>query len=251
VADSGDPEHALVELLEEIGRAAQANQMGALFLIDEMQHLGASSLSAICMAFQAVSRAGLPVAMVGAGLPDLRLRLWTAKPYADGLFSYVSSTSSWRGCHRRPPGPPSSSRRCRFRGGRGPPGGGRGGRLPLLPPGVRPGAVELRRGPPIRVADLEAVRGIVQDTLAYSFFGTRLELATEAEQRYLSAMASMGGGPYPVARVAQVFGAKNQRFVSAHRDSLIDKGLIWSPRRGQVDFTVPLFNQFLAERYPI
>src|ERR1700734_172762 len=88
VADSGDPEQDLAGLLREIGEVAQANQMGALFLIDEMQNLDTPSLSAICMAFQAISRAGLPVAMVGAGLPDLRVRLLSAKPYADRLFSY-------------------------------------------------------------------------------------------------------------------------------------------------------------------
>jgi hypothetical protein len=36
-----------------------------------------------------------------------------------------------------------------------------------------------------------------------------------------------------------------------HRDSLIGKGLIWSPRRGQVDFTVPLFAQYLRETHPL
>jgi hypothetical protein len=59
-----------------------------LFLIDEMHNLDASALSAICIAFQAVSRNGLPVAMVAAGLPDLKVRLMSAKPYADRLFSY-------------------------------------------------------------------------------------------------------------------------------------------------------------------
>ena len=71
VADSGDPEQDLAGLLHEIGEVAQANRMGALFLIDEMQNLDGPSLGAICMAFQAISRAGLPVTMVGAGLPDL------------------------------------------------------------------------------------------------------------------------------------------------------------------------------------
>src|ERR1700677_3407588 len=88
VADSGDAEQDLAGLFREIGEVAHANQMGALFLIDEMQNLETSSLSAICLAFQAISRAGLPVAMVGAGLPDLRVRLLSAKPYADRLFSY-------------------------------------------------------------------------------------------------------------------------------------------------------------------
>lgn len=37
VADSGDPESDLVDLLAEIGQVAQANHVGALFLIDEMR----------------------------------------------------------------------------------------------------------------------------------------------------------------------------------------------------------------------
>ncbi len=88
MADSGDPEQDLVDLLREIGQTAQAARSGALFLIDEMHNLDASSLAAVCMAFQAVSRDRLPVALVGAGLPDLQVRLMRAKPYADRLFEY-------------------------------------------------------------------------------------------------------------------------------------------------------------------
>ena len=32
---------------------------------------------------------------------------------------------------------------------------------------------------------------------------------------------------------------------SATRESLIDKELIWSPRRGFIDFTVPRFGAYL------
>src|SRR5438874_7397728 len=80
VADSGDPEQDLTELLLEIGDVAQQTQSGALFLIDEMHNLDTPALAAICIAFQAISRRGLPVALVGAGLPDLQLRLLSAKP---------------------------------------------------------------------------------------------------------------------------------------------------------------------------
>jgi hypothetical protein len=34
-------------------------------------------------------------------------------------------------------------------------------------------------------------------------------------------------------------------------DSLIHKGLIWSPRRGQLDFTVPLFAEYLRDNHPL
>jgi hypothetical protein len=54
-----------------------------------MQHFDNRALAAICMAAQANSRAGLPVAFVGAGLPELKVRLLAAKPYADRLFSYA------------------------------------------------------------------------------------------------------------------------------------------------------------------
>ena len=95
------------------------------------------------------------------------------------------------------------------------------------------------------------MREIVNDSLARSFFGTRFQLATEAEQRYLAAMASVDGPPYRSAQVAHGYGAKDQRGVSIHRDGLIHKGLIWTPRRGQLDFTVPLFGEYLRENYPI
>ncbi len=88
IADSGDPEQDLSDLVQEIGEVAQATGAGALFLIDEMHNLDSASLAAICIAFQAVSRRGLPVALVGAGLPDLQVRLMAAKPYADRLFEY-------------------------------------------------------------------------------------------------------------------------------------------------------------------
>src|ERR1019366_2271245 len=97
----------------------------------------------------------------------------------------------------------------------------------------------------------EAVREIVTDSLARSFFGTRFQLATDSEQRYLAAMASLDKPPYGSAEVATAYGAKNQRGVSIHRDGLIQKGLIWAPRRGQVDFTVPLFAEYLRENHPI
>lgn len=59
VADSGDPEQDLVDLLREIGQTARSAHSGALFLIDEMHNLDAGSLGAVCMVFQAISRDAL------------------------------------------------------------------------------------------------------------------------------------------------------------------------------------------------
>jgi hypothetical protein len=104
---------------------------------------------------------------------------------------------------------------------------------------------------PITSSDLDTVREIVNDSLAHSFFTPRFQLATDTEQRYLAAMAELGEPPYRSNQVAVRYGVKDQRGVSMHRDSLIQKGLIWSPRRGQVDFTVPLFAEFLRDNHPL
>lgn len=251
IADSGDPEQDLTDLIREIGEVAQATGAGALFLIDEMHNLDAPALAAICIAFQAISRSALPVAMVAAGLPDLQVRLMSAKPYADRLFQYHELGRLTPAAARAALIAPAATRGVSYE---------QPAALRVVeesagyPYFIQEYGLELwnyAETSPITSADVEAVREIVTDSLARSFFGTRFQLATDAEQRYLAAMASLDKAPYASAEVATAYGAKNQRGVSIHRDGLIQKGLIWAPRRGQVDFTVPLFAEYLRENHPI
>jgi hypothetical protein len=251
VADSGDPEQDLADLLVEIGEVMQSARTGALFLLDEMHNLDTPSLAAICIAFQGVSRRNLPVALVGAGLPDLQVRLMAAKPYADRLFSYRELGRLPEPAARTALLGPAAALGVAFEE--------EAARAVVkdaagYPYFLQEYGLELwnhAERSPITTADVVEVRETVRDSLAASFFGPRLAMATEAEQRYLAAMASLPQAPYPSAEVAQAFGASDQRSVSAHRDALIRKGLIWSPRRGVVDFTVPLFAEFLREHHPL
>ena len=251
VADSGDPEQDLTDLVHEIGEVARATGAGALFLIDEMHNLDASSLAAICIAFQAISRNALPVAMVGAGLPDLQARLMSAKPYADRLFQYHELGSLSPAAARAALIAPAATRDVSYEE----PAARRVVRESAgYPYFIQEYGLELwnhAETSPITSADVEAVREIVTDSLARNFFGTRFQLATDAEQRYLAAMASLENPPYRSAEIAHAYGAKSQRGVSIHRDGLIQKGLIWAPRRGQLDFTVPLFAEYLHDNHPI
>jgi hypothetical protein len=251
IADSGDPEQDLTDLIGEIGEVAQMTGAGALFLIDEMHNLDSPSLAAICIAFQAISRKALPVALVGAGLPDLQARLMSAKPYADRLFQYHELGRLSDAAARAALIQPAATRDVAFREQAARQVVRESAGYPYF---IQEYGLELWNHAgttPIMTADVDAVRDIVTDSLARNFFGTRFQLATDAEQRYLAAMASLGDAPYSSAGIALAYGAKDQRGVSIHRDGLIQKGIIWAPRRGQLDFTVPLFDDYLRANHPL
>ena len=212
-----------------------------------MHNLDAPSLAAICIPFQAISRHGLPVAMVAAGLPDLQVRLMSAKPYADRLFAYHELG--------RLPDPAARAALLAPAGTRGVDYQKDAARRVVREAAgyhyfIQEYGLELwnhAETSPITTTDVEAVREIVTDSLARNFFGTRFQMATDAEQRYLAAMAGAGQAPYRTAEIARQFGgAKDQRGVSVQRDSLTQKGLIYSPRGGQLDYTVPLFAEYLS-----
>jgi len=199
------------------------------------------------MAFQAASRDALPVAMVGAGLPELQVRLMNAKPYADRLFAYRELGRLSDAAARTALMKPVTTRGIEFdeKAARAVVAFASG--YPYFLQEYGREIWNSAEPPSVTMTDVDEVRDIVQEQLARTFYGTRFEMASEAEQRYLAAMASLGAPPYSTAEVSRAWGAANQRQTSAHRESLIQKGLIWSPRRGQVDFTVPRFADYLLE----
>jgi hypothetical protein len=244
-ADSGDLEEDVADLLVEIGEVARAGNAGALFVVDEMQNLDQPSLRAICMAFHRLSQKNLPVALVGAGLPTLPVMLRAAKPYASRLFAY-------REVGQLPPpaaraalvGPAEAHGLAFERTAVEKVIEGSGGYPYFIQEYGRVLWNEIEEGP-LRAADVDAVAELVDDSLDSDFFGPQFDLATDAEQRYLIATAHLGDGPYRTAEAASAAGYSSMGAASATRESLIVKELIWSPRRGFIDFTVPRFASYL------
>jgi hypothetical protein len=244
-ADSGDLEEDVADLLVEIGEVARAGGVGALFVIDEMQNLDQPSLKAVCMAFHRLSQKDLPVALVGAGLPTLPVMLRAAKPYASRLFAYREVGQLPPAAARAALVGPAEMGGLAFE-----PGAvekvieGSGGYPYFIQEYGRVLWNEIDRGP-LRAEDVDAVADLVDDSLDGDFFGPQFDLATDAEQRYLIATARLGDGPYRTAESAEAAGYSSIGGASAVRESLIAKELIWSPRRGFVDFTVPRFASYL------
>jgi hypothetical protein len=250
-ADSGDPERDLAALLVEVGQVAKSGATGAVFFLDEMQSLGETALAAVCMAMNRVGQRELPVALVGAGLPPLPRLLRTAKPYAERLFAYREldrlSAAEARTALVAPAGQHGVAyEQAAFE-------------LIVQASAGYPHFIqeygrvlwnEVERSP-IAAGDVEGARALIEEALDRRFFKDRFEMASDAEQRYLAAMADAGDGPVRTAEAAARAGYKDSAGASVVREALLRKDLVYSPRRGLIDFTVPLFGAYLRRQHPL
>jgi hypothetical protein len=82
-----------------------------------------------------------------------------------------------------------------------------------------------------------------------SFFRVRFDRLTPSEKRYMRAMAELGPGPHRSGDVAELLD-KKVTTVAPTRNSLIAKGMIYSPSHADTAFTVPLFDGFMKRIMP-
>src|SRR5690606_36914705 len=82
-----------------------------------------------------------------------------------------------------------------------------------------------------------------------NFFRVRFDRLTPREKDYLRALAELGEGSHRSGDVAGQLGVKVQS-VAPVRNSLIKKGMVYSPSHGDTAFTVPLFSGFMKRIMP-
>lgn len=248
-ADSGDLEADLPELFVALGEAAADRKTAVAIILDELQYLTRDELSALIMAMHRVAQRQLPVALIGAGLPQLVGLAGKSKSYAERLFDYPEL------------GPLDAHETAEALQG------------PVQKEGVAftPEAIaEIRRvtqgyayflqewgyqawnladASPIDLAIVhEATRRSIA-RLDSSFFRVRLDRTTPREKTYMRALAELGAGRQRSGEVAELMGVAIQS-VAPLRNGLIKKGMIYSPSHGDTEFTVPLFDEFMKRTMP-
>ena len=62
-------------------------------------------------------------------------------------------------------------------------------------------------------------------------------------------MAELRPGPHATGLIAETLSVRNAS-VTAVRQRLITKGMVWSRRHGETAFTVPLFDGFMKRQMP-
>lgn len=249
LADSGDLETDLTDLLGEVGRAAAERDTAVAIYVDELQYVPEEQLGALITALHDASQRELPVTLVAAGLPQLVGQSGRAKSYAERLFEFVRIDRLERVAAVQALCVPAEEEEATF----------------------EPGAIEeilkqtlgypyflqewgkhawnVAERSPITQADAERATEDALAELDESFFRVRFDNLSPAERRYLRAMAELGPGPHRSGDVAAALGRPVQS-VAPTRSSLIGKGMIYSPGHGDTAFTVPLFDSFMKRILP-
>jgi len=249
IADTGDLDYDLSELLQAIGEAAKEKKTAVVLFIDELQYVPELQLAALISALHGCAQKRLPVALVGAGLPQLIGNVGKAKSYAERLFDFPEIG----------PLPPEAATKAL--------------QLPVSQHHVsfEAGAIEQilkqTKGYPyflqewgsmcwevatkqvITEEDALAATELAILQLDSSFFRVRFDRCTPMEKSYLRAMAGINSA---APRSGDIASAMNKEVhqIAPLRQSLISKGMIYSPAHGDTAFTVPLFADYMKRMLP-
>ncbi len=241
----GALEADLVELFRTLGETARDAGTGVLFLLDELQLVEQDGLEALCAAMHDLSKRDLPLAAVIAGLPSLRQKLLAAKTYAERLFSYREVG----------PLPRAASVAALVEPARAVEDGLEFDQdaLEVLLAACEgyPYFIQVygyaswhaAAGPRIGLAEAEEALRLGRQELESDLYAGRWNRASGQAKAYMREMAALGDGSVSSGAVAGAFGGHGP--AGPIRDRLIEEGLIYSPARGQVAFTVPGFADYV------
>lgn len=249
IADNGDLESDLIDLIDLVGAAAGERGTSLVLFIDELQYVPERELAALITALHRARQNDRPITMVAAGLPQLAGQMGKAKSYAERLFLFTSigpldTTAATAAIVH-----PIEAEGC------------------SIEPEAIARILEITRGYPyflqewgkqcwdtaercpITAEDVVIANPTAISALDDSFFRVRFDRMTPSEKLYLRAMADLGEGPYNSTAIAEHLGRKPSSFGPV-RASLVAKGMIYTPGYGQSAFTVPLFDAFMRRIMP-
>lgn len=232
----------LVELLLNLGRLAKESKNTIIYFIDEIQYAKQNELEALITAQHRINQERLPITIIAAGLPKILVNMTESKTYAERMFAFIEISSlEYKDAKNAivNPGKPFD--------------------ITYTEEALKE-IYQITEGYPYFIQqfcyliskkykdiDLNIVnemKSIFFKELDKSFFKVRFDKCTSREKEFMFAMANCGELPCTVASVAHILN-KDLKSISPIRARLINKGLIYATRYGEIDFTVPKFDEFL------
>ena len=249
LADNGDLEADLPDLLAAAGSAAQADATCLALFIDELQYVKEDELAALVMALHRTAQRQLPVIMLGAGLPQVRGNLGKAKSYAERLFEFPQIGPLSPDDARQAIVKPAEKEGVTITAAALDAIVARTGCYPYFLQEWGKHLWDVAERSPITDASVAVASRQAVAALDASFFLVRFDRLTPSEKRYVRAMAQLGPGPHRSGDIAAELNRKVNSLAPT-RSQLIRKGAVWSPSHGDTAFTVPMFDEFMLRIMP-
>lgn len=249
LADSGDLEADLADLLAAVGAAARQEGTALVLFVDELQYVAEFQLTALISALHRCAQQQLPITLVGAGPPQLVGNLGRATSYAERLFSFSEIGRLEPAAGAQALTAPAARQGLKFTQDALAEVLNQTEGYPYFLQAWGKHAWIVAERSPVRVDDVHVATRRALAELDASFFRVRFDRLTPGEKRYLRAMAELGPGPHRSGDIAQAMGREVNAFGPV-RSSLIIKGMLYSPHYGDTAFTVPLFDGFMQRTMP-
>lgn len=249
IADSGDLEHDLISLFVELGHAAKEKRTAVVFFIDELQYVDEEEFAALITALHKCAQSQLPIALIGAGLPQLVGRAGRAKSYAERLFEYPEIGALKDAEARKALVAPAERLGVSYEEGALVEILSQTKAYPYFLQEWGKHSWHCASASPITRENARSATDLATLELDASFFRVRFDRLTPAEKKYIRAMAELGEGPHRSGDIAHLLN-RDVQAVAPIRANLISKGMIYSPSHGDNSFTVPLFDEYMKRVMP-
>jgi hypothetical protein len=217
IADSGDLEHDLTELLQVIGELAKSRGVVVSIFIDELQYVAEEQLLGLLGKAKSYAERLFDFQFIGALAPEYAreaiiepARRLKVEYEPEAIDQIVQATECY----------------------------------PYFLQAWGQHCWQEAQQSPITHADARQATEIAIAQLDSSFFRVRFDRLTPSEKRYMRAMAELGPGPHRSGDVAEIL-QRPVNSIAPTRSSLIRKGMAYSPAHGDIAFTVPLFDGFM------
>ena len=244
---SADYEQSFTELFESLGSIAKESDQPICFFIDEIQYMRKEDISALICALHRVSQKGYPLMLIGAGLPKVFQFIGNARTYAERIFRYEEIDSLTDDEARDAIVVPAEEEGKKYEPAAIDEIIRATGSYPYFIQEFCYQVWNNADGDTITLKDVKGSEKQYIETLDNGFFMVRFERCTDREKNFMYAMVDCGELPCTISNVAKNM-KKQVTQISPIRAQLINKGLIYAAKYGEIDFTVPKFDEFLIRK---
>lgn len=248
ISDTGNLQNDLTELFVHLGKVGEKIGVGAVLFIDEIQYLKPMELEALMAALHRCNQLSLPLVVIAAGLPNIAKIAGDAKSYAERLFRFMMVDKLEKDAAKLALTRPAEAFKVSYTEEA----------LQFIlnetdcyPYFIQEFGQKVWGFKKNGIIDLEAAQRALTEykaSLDESFYKVRHDRASDKDLEFMKAMIECPSLPCAIKDVARHMHCSTTQ-ASPIRAKLIHKGLIYASSRGEIDFTVPKFDEYLKRLY--